>query len=764
MKIKIHTGNLRKALGMIGLGSLSLLGCSRMDYLQPAKPETAFSKKQQALSSGSGEEMMIGVYIAPPFDFTSRVHYQWMKDANVDFIQDISGQHTLANKLAMLNMADSVGLKMIVADDRINGSDAQITAMLNTYNSHPAVMGYFIKDEPTVAQLSDAATRYGKVLSYDPSKLPHVNLFPSYATGALGSVNYENDYVQQWINLAGAANLKYLSMDNYPFLSNGQFRQDPYFHDLDVIRRLGLRYHIKTSAYLQSVGVVGTYRRPNTDELRFSAYSTLAYGVKIPVWFTYWTPVSSTEVFTDAIIDPTGAKTNLYDPFRILNAELKQTGRTLMQLDAVAVYHSGTTLPAGAAAIPASFMVKPSDPSANLMMTHFVNPVDGKEYVMVVNKSFSTALNATFSTGSTITNVQWISKTNGDAVATDFNPATHQFSAAFLPGEGKLFPLTLALPDVTVSTLSGSGTAGFADGAAATAKFNFVTNTGIATDHLGNAYVADIDNHCIRKVDVNGTVTTLAGSPGVSGNTDGVGAAARFNHPTDVAVDSYGNVYVADTWNWAVRKITPGGTVSTILGWVVPFPQGITIDPAQQKLYLVSALPGAGNGKLYELSFSGTLTTRTLDRTVTAGGIKLDNSGSLVVADNFNSIVYRVNRTTWKTEVIAGAEGQHGTTDGVGANARFDHPWGLAIDADNNIYVAGCGHQFDAPTISATASNIRMIQANSNKVITLAGTTQGYVNGSGTTAKFNVPTGIAVYQNQLLVLDRVNQRLRKLLK
>ncbi|MBO9592502.1 MAG: hypothetical protein J7599_06285 [Niabella sp.] len=762
MKQIISIKPIRRMLGMIGLAGLSLLGCSRMEYL--VQPERAATQPLQALLTSAAEEMMIGIYIAPPFDFTEPVHYQRIKDANVDFIQDISGQHTPANKLAMLDMADSAGLKMIVADDRINGSDAQITAMLDTYNNHPAVIGYFIKDEPTAAQLNDAATRYGKVLGYDPSKLPHVNLFPSYATGALGSINYENDYVQQWINLAGAANLKYLSMDNYPFLSNGQFRQDPYYHDLDVIRRLGIRYGIKTSAYLQSVGVAGMYRRPNTDELRFSAYSTLAYGVKIPVWFSYWTPVSSTEVFTDAIIDLTGAKTNLYDPFRILNAELKQIGRTLIHTDAVAVYHSGTSLPAGASPIPASFMVKPVDPSANLIMTHFVNAANGKEYVMVVNKSFTTTLNATFSTGSTITNVQWISKTNGDAVATDFNPATHQFSASFLPGEGKLFPLTIALPEVTVSTLSGSGTAGYADGAAATAKFNFVTNTGMATDYLGNAYIADIDNHCIRKIDASGTVTTLAGSPGVSGNTDGTGAAARFNHPTDVAVDGYGNVYVADTWNWAVRKITPGGTVTTILGWIVPFPQGMAIDQAQQKLYLVSALPSASNGKLYELSLSGTLTTRTLDRPVTAGSIKLDNGGNLVVADNFNSVVYRVNRSNWKTEVIAGAAGQHGTADGVGANARFDHPWGLAIDAANNIYVAGCGHQFDAPTIAATASNIRMIQANSNKVITLAGSTQGYANGTGAAATFNVPTGIAVYQNQLLVLDRVNQRIRKLIK
>ncbi|HEX7755696.1 MAG TPA: hypothetical protein VF421_10145 [Niabella sp.] len=750
---------------MICWTTISFAGCSKVELSQLGARPVTLEKSPASLSLISTDQLPIGVYIAPPFEYTKRTYYQMMKDANVDFIQEIAGWIQPADKLTMLNLADSVGLKMIVDDDRVNGTDAQITDMVNTYKNHPAVMGYFIKDEPTVSQLNDAATRYNKVLSNDAAKLVHVNLLPSSATGLLGSIDYENDYVKKWIDLVGAANLKYLSMDDYPFLSNGQFQQDPYYYSLDVIRKLGLQFHVKTAAYMQSVGVAGSLRRPNTDELRFSAYSTLAYGIKIPVWFTYWTPTGGAQTFTDAIVDATGAVTNLYTPFQILNAELKQVGKTLINLDAVAVYHAGSSIPTGASTIPLSFMVQPVDAAANIIMTYFVNQTNGKEYVMIVNKSLNTGLNTTFSTGNNITNVQWISKTNGDVVATNFNPATHQFSASFLPGEGILFPLTTVSPSVAVSTLSGSGGMGFLDGAATTAKFNFVTNTGMAMDNQGNAYIADINNHCIRKVAASGSVSTLAGNPGVAGNTDGTGTAARFDHPADVAVDSYGNVYVADSWNWAIRKITPAGTVSTILGWTVPFPQGIAIDQTQQKIYAVSALPGSSNGKLFELSFSGVLTVRTLDRAVTAGSIKLDNNGKLIVADNFNSVVYRINRSTWQTEVLAGVAGQHGNIDGVGTSARFDHPWGLAIDADNNIYVAGCGHQFNGDTISGSASNIRMIQANSNKVITLAGTgMRGYTDGSGSSAKFNVPTGIAVFQNQILVLDRENQRIRKLVK
>ncbi|TDQ80166.1 NHL repeat-containing protein [Sphingobacterium yanglingense] len=736
--------------------------CKQLEFIQPNIDEQLSAIVPPDMGTlSSGETMEIGVYLAPPFSYTTLTNYQWIKEANIDFIQDISGQHTLASKLSMLDMAHQAGLKMIVADNRIDGTDLQITDMMNDYHLHPAVKGYFIKDEPTPSQLADAATRYNKVLAYDSSKIPHVNLFPSYATGALGNIDYENNYVKQWINLVGAANLKYISMDNYPFLWNGTFRATEYYHDLDVIRRLGNKYNIKTSSYLQSVGVQGVFRRPSTDELRFSAYSNLAYGIKIPVWFTYWTPQHETEVFTDAIIDPKGAKTNLYDPFKILNAELKMTGNHLMDLKAVAVYHSGSNIPTGATGVPINFLIKPVNTSLDLIISHFLNPVTAQEYIMIVNKSLTTAVNAAFLTNNTVSNVQWVSKTNGSVNATDFNPSTSQFSSLLLPGEGRLFPLTVHVPSRTVTTLSGSGQVGHLDGGATAARFNFATNTGMGVDHIGNVYIADINNHCIRKIDVNGNVSTLAGNPGVIGNTDGTGSTALFNHPTDLVVDSQGNVYVADTWNWAVRKITPAGVVTTVLGWVIPFPQGITIDEILGKIYLVSALPSASNGKLYELTVGGALTTRTLDRFIVSGGITLDKKGDLIIVDNGSSVVFRVNRSSWETEIIAGQSGSHGYTDGIGTQARFYHPWGVSVDQDNNIYVAGAGNKFDDPGVYAQGSNIRKIDVNSDKVSTvLGGASAGYVNGTTTVAQVNLPTDIAIYQQKIYVLDRNNTRIR----
>src|SRR2546427_465488 len=114
-----------------------------------------------------------------------------------------------------------------------------------------------------------------------------------------------------------------------------------------------------------------------------------------------------------------------------------------------------------------------------------------------------------------------------------------------------------------VTTLAGlAGITGSADGTGSAARFFY--SRGVATDSSGNVYVADISNHTIRKITPAGVVTTLAGLAGTYGSDDGTGSAAQFNGPSGVATDSSGNVYVADSSNNTIRKITPAGVVTTL--------------------------------------------------------------------------------------------------------------------------------------------------------------------------------------------------------
>ena len=153
---------------------------------------------------------------------------------------------------------------------------------------------------------------------------------------------------------------------------------------------------------------------------------------------------------------------------------------------------------------------------------------------------------------------------------------------------------------VVVTTLAGSAPAsGSADGTGSAARFN--KPGGVAVDSSGNVYVADRNNHTIRKVTPGGLVTTLAGSAGVGGSADGIGSAAEFYYPSGVAVDSSGNVYVADANNYTIRKVTPSGVVTTLAG--------------------SAGLNGSANG------------TGSAARFSYPNGVAVDSSGNVYVAD-----------------------------------------------------------------------------------------------------------------------------------
>lgn len=279
--------------------------------------------------------------------------------------------------------------------------------------------------------------------------------------------------------------------------------------------------------------------------------------------------------------------------------------------------------------------------------------------------------------------------------------------------------LRLVSPGGVVTTLAGaSGREGSSDGQGAAARFSEVA--GVAVDAAGNIYAADRDNHTIRKVRPDGTVTTLAGAAGQAGSADGTGAEARFNLPRGVAVDAGGNVYVADRENHTIRKVTPGGVVTTLAG------------AAGQ----AGSADGTGASARFDLP----------------NGIAVDASGSLFVVDHDNATVRRITPDGVVT-TFAGLAGSPGSADGTGAAARFDRPRGITIDGAGNLYVADYGNHA-----------IRKITP-SGAVTTVAGVSgqEGSSDGPASTAHFNLPFGVAVDgSGHLYVADTYNFTIRKI--
>ena len=274
-------------------------------------------------------------------------------------------------------------------------------------------------------------------------------------------------------------------------------------------------------------------------------------------------------------------------------------------------------------------------------------------------------------------------------------------------------------PAGEVTTVAGDIFRGSADGKGRAAGFYHPGALAIGKD--GMIYVADTLNHTIRKMSPDGTVTTIAGSPGESGAKNGVGSAARFYLPNGIAVDEAGNLFVVETWSQTIRKITPTGTVSTFCG---AYDQG-----------------GAINGPCSVARFNYPV------------GIAIDQHGDIFVADTYN---YCVRKITPEGQVttVAGVPGQPDAIDGPLSRARLDRPRGIAIDASGAIYVS---EEYDA--------TIRKIS--DGQVTTIAGLavwpTRANRNGTGTYARFNYPVGIAPDSSgNLYVSDRDNYTIRKI--
>jgi sugar lactone lactonase YvrE len=270
-------------------------------------------------------------------------------------------------------------------------------------------------------------------------------------------------------------------------------------------------------------------------------------------------------------------------------------------------------------------------------------------------------------------------------------------------------------PAGVVTTFAG-GDYGSADGTGTAARFTGFS--GIATDGAGNVYVSDTFNATIRKITPAGAVSTLAGLAGSFGSADGTGSIARFSAPQALAVDSAGNVFVADTNNHIIRQVTPAGVVTTVAG--LANTSGST--------------DGTGNAARFNFP----------------RGIAVDGGGNLYVADSSSNTIRKIAPGGIVT-TLAGTAGMNGNTNGTGAAARFANPRGLAVSG-TTLYVADTNNQ-----------RIRAVATDTGAVTTFAGSIQGAADGSSATARFNNLEDLAVdAAGAVYVADTTNDIIRKI--
>ena len=347
----------------------------------------------------------------------------------------------------------------------------------------------------------------------------------------------------------------------------------------------------------------------------------------------------------------------------------------------------------------------------------------------------------------------------------------------------KRITLSIALLLSFVAVLSGcggstGGTVPFAalaspDGTGSAAIFHSpssITNDGVSL------YVTDSANHTIRRIVMaTGVVTTLAGTAGASGSTDGTGSAAHFNSPYGISTDGT-NLYVADSANSTIRKIgIVSGAVTTLAGTagkngksdgtgtaaLFYYPFGVTTDGTNlyvtdrnnETLRMIDSATGAVTTLAGTAGSSG-----STDGTGTAAlfnspyGIATDGT-NLYVADTLNHVIRKVAITSGVVTTLAGTAGTSGSTDGTGTAAHFNSPHGITTDG-TNLYVADSGN-----------NTIRKVDIVTGAVTTLAGIagTSGSTNGTGSTALFSAPFGVTIDGASLYVTDLNNNTVRKII-
>ena len=334
-----------------------------------------------------GKNIGIGIFWEPPYEFTNAEQYDWIRDANITFIEITNREgaiHKEAKDLQLklaaergINVAYSVGVD---GKDLLRMSEQQIIDYMTELKKNPIITDIHVRDEPAEPWVYSAACRAIMKAGINP----RLNFLPYWATWVFE--NYQG-HVEDTVIEAGKDYYGSLCYDQYPFPYNGG---DPdMFYNLNMFREIGLKYDVPTAFYIQSIGEGGNFRRTDGGEIRYHTSAGLAYGLKSMTYFTWWT-TGFCDPKDYAIISPYGEKTDIYDDVASINGQILKVGPVLARLDALEVHHTGGTETGITRCKPEDVPLYAKPKARYGVIISLMNDREtGRDYIMLVNKNYS---------------------------------------------------------------------------------------------------------------------------------------------------------------------------------------------------------------------------------------------------------------------------------------------------------------------------------------------------------------------------------------
>ncbi len=341
----------------------------------------------------------IGMWCGPPASELTKARFDQIAAAGFTTVSNAcdGSTYNASYGLQVLSLAAQDGLDAIVSDSRLSaalaGTDvvANLDAVVADYANQPALAGYFIGDEPSVASFPPIANLVAGLAARDPAHFAYVNLLPDYASSAQLGVGSYDQYVEQFLTTVSPS---IVSWDYYPFLGDGT-EAATFFADMNVFRAHAIAHQTPFFQFTQAISFNG-HRSTTLAEKEWVGMQTLAAGGAGISYFTYWTPPQTTESFGNAIIDPAGNPTAQYDEVKTINQRLSAFGRYLVASRSVGVFQNGP-LPSGTTPrVPKSIVYLPTAAqiTVGLFSVDATSP-DGATtrkdaYALLVNRSYTT--------------------------------------------------------------------------------------------------------------------------------------------------------------------------------------------------------------------------------------------------------------------------------------------------------------------------------------------------------------------------------------